>query len=103
MAREITPRRPAGGRTLTSVGVAVFAARPAQWEALVRLCTLISAFAARLTRLTRWGTSTAAFQVAFVVTTVVLSLVVATGLAVLVTSLLAVLVRPAWRSDGGTA
>ena len=50
------------------------------------------------------------FQVAFVVATVGLSLVVATGLAVLVTALFAVLmrrspvlVRPPWRSDGGTA
>ncbi|HEU5155746.1 MAG TPA: hypothetical protein VFU43_02035 [Streptosporangiaceae bacterium] len=44
-----------------------------------------------------------AFHVSFVVITVGLSLVVATVPAVLATALLAVLVRPPWRSDGGTA
>jgi hypothetical protein len=83
---------------------------------LVAVDSAFSAFCARLVRL-RWPVrlrwlarrarrrraAIAAFHIAFVVATIGLSLVVATGLAVLVTALLALLVRPPWRSDGGTA
>jgi hypothetical protein len=59
-------------------------------------------YGARVFTHPRCGVTTV-FHVAFVLVTIGLSLVVAIGFATLVTALLAVLVRPLWRSDGGTA
>lgn len=59
-------------------------------------------YGARVSGYPRCGVTTV-FHVAFVLVTIGLSLVVAIGFAALVSVLLAVLVRPLWRSAGGTA
>lgn len=81
-------------RTVASPGEAILRTFLSALSILTALCVL----SARR----RFGVATA-FHVAFVMVTIGLSLVVATGLALLVVVLLAVLARPLWRSGGGTA